>query len=96
MAAAQRAVKLTSGPDELLDPQWWHDFADHAECFKLSRVTRAEPQEGTIVQSNCVIRRFKLQIDDGKQISVVLKQVDLAKNRCAPCMFTLPERPLRR
>lgn len=84
MVAPPNAVQLICGSEQLSDSNWWHALAERAGSDSLSRVTAAQPREGDIVQSNCVIRKFTLQLDKSEQLFVVLKQVNLAENRCAP------------
>lgn len=59
-------------------------MAEDAGSDSLSRVTGASPRGGDIVQTNCVVRKFTLQIEHSEQLFVVLKQVNLAENRCVP------------
>lgn len=85
MATNDAECLLSSHADNLASPWWWHALAERSGSVKLAQVTGAEPQEGTVVQSNCTIRRYRLRFEASDGVSVVVKQVDLAQNKCAPC-----------
>eukprot|EP00892_Ulva_mutabilis_P000308 jgi/Ulvmu1/10278/UM060_0080.1 len=80
-AVSTMDTMLSCGPDELARPAWWHALAEHCRSTQLAQVTDVEPREGTVVQSNCVIRRYRLHIENSDHVSVVIKQVQLAQNK---------------
>jgi hypothetical protein len=71
------------------DPSWWNALGRHTGNGKLEQVsTVRKEQDRTIVQSNCTVNAFCLCSSDFQSERVVLKQVNLLRNRCVLNVFS--------
>ena len=85
------------------DAAWWRGLAQRSLSSnkELFEVVQVHQLAGSIIQSNCTVRFYNLKLQDGRNLRVALKEVDLSKNKCVPtscyrssadipCFFAVP------
>ena len=72
------------------DAAWWRGLAQSSSSSNkdLFEVVQVQQLHGSIMQSNCTVRFYNLKLEDGRNLRVALKEVDLSKNKCVPTSWS--------
>jgi hypothetical protein len=89
LTAVSAAAELD--PRHSHDASWWRGLSEQGLCGnpELRRVVHVHQVPGCVVQSNCTVRKYRLQLEDHHTgLSVAVKAVDLSQNRCVLPSFS--------